>query len=45
MNRKYMLKSADTACLLQSDRSDAGGIAYADTVYMPFSMATHGSAK
>ena len=45
MNRKYTLKSADAAQLLQSDNSDAGGIAYADTTVMPFSVATHGSAK
>ena len=44
-NRNYILKSADTACLLQSDDSTAGGIAYADTTVIPFSVATHGSAK
>ena len=45
INRDYMLRSADAAQLLQSDDSTAGGIAYADTTLMPFSVATHGSAK
>ena len=40
-----MLRSADAATLLTSDDSTAGGIAYADTTLLPFSTATHGSAK
>ena len=45
INRDYTLKSADAAQLLQSDNSNAGGIAFADTTLLPFSVATHGSAK
>ena len=45
INRDVMLKSADAAQLLTSDESTAGGIAYADTTLLPFSTATHGSAK
>ena len=45
INRDYTLKSADAAALLQSDNSDAGGIAVADSTLMPFSVSTHGGAR
>ena len=43
--RKALLKSADATLLLQSDKSNVGGIAYTNTARCPVSIATHGAAK
>ena len=43
--RKAVLKTADATLLLQSDKSNVGGIAYTNTARAPISIATHAAAK